>query len=71
MLYSPRIDAVAKPVVNSLNKFGCVMHCLYENMYYQDEIHMKDLKSLNQNLGQVMLINNDPQELGGERMSRI
>jgi import inner membrane translocase subunit TIM50 len=34
VLYSASMDAVAEPVVNSLDKQGCIMHRLYRDATY-------------------------------------
>lgn len=60
VLYSPSMDAVAEPLGDLLDKFGCIMHRLYRaNTHYQDGIHMKDLKSLNRRLGRLVVIDDD------------
>lgn len=65
VLYSPSIDAVADPVVTSLDKSGCIMHRLYRDAtYYKDGVHMKDLKRLNRNINRMIVIDDDPAESG-------
>lgn len=74
VLYSPSIDAVADPVVTSLDKSGCIMHRLYRDAtYYKDGIHMKDLKRLNRNINRMIVLDDDPAEsaLNPENLIRI
>jgi len=74
VLYSPSIDAVADPVVTSLDKSGCIMHRLYRDAtYYKDGVHMKDLKRLNRNINRMIVIDDDPAEsaLNPENLIRI
>ena len=48
VLFSPSLPGVAEPVVNSLDKNGCIMHRLYrEATSFVDGVHVKDLKALN------------------------
>ena len=57
VLYSASIDAVAEPVVNSLDKQGCIMHRLYRDAtYYTNGVHVKDLKRLNRNVKQMVVL---------------
>ena len=64
VLYSPSIDGVADPVVNSLDKSGCIMHRLYRDAtYYKDGIHIKDLNRLNRNINKMIIIDDDPEEV--------
>ena len=74
VLYSPSIDAVADPVVTSLDKSGCIMHRLYRDAtYYKDGVHMKDLSRLNRNINRMVVLDDDPLECGmnPENMIRI
>ena len=74
VLYSPSIDAVADPVVTSLDKSGCIMHRLYRDAtYYKDGVHMKDLKRLNRNINRMVVLDDDPAEsaLNPENLIRI
>lgn len=74
VLYSPSIDAVADPVVTSLDKSGCIMHRLYRDAtYYKDGVHMKDLKRLNRNINRMIVLDDDPAEsaLNLENLIRI
>jgi import inner membrane translocase subunit TIM50 len=64
VLYSPSIDAVAEPVVNSLDKTGCIMHRLYRDAtHYKNGIHIKDLNRLNRNVNKMIIIDDDPEEV--------
>jgi len=64
VLYSPSIDAIAEPVVNSLDKTGCIMHRLYRDAtHYKDGIHIKDLSRLNRNVNKMIIIDDDPEEV--------
>ena len=74
VLYSPSIDAVADPVVTSLDKAGCIMHRLYRDAtYYKDGVHMKDLKRLNRNTNRMIVIDDDPAEsaMNPENLIRV
>ena len=64
VLYSPSIDAVADPVVTSLDKSGCIMHRLYRDAtHYKNGIHIKDLNRLNRNVNKMIVIDDDPDEV--------
>jgi import inner membrane translocase subunit TIM50 len=64
VLYSPSIDAVADPVVTSLDKQGCIMHRLYRDAtYYANGVHVKDLRRLNRNVKQMVVLDDDPEEV--------
>lgn len=64
VLYSPSIDAVAHPVVEALDKDGCIMHRLYRDAtYYHNGFHVKDLKSLNRNVNRMVVLDDDPEEV--------
>lgn len=57
VLYSPSIDGIADPVVTSLDKQGCIMHRLYRDAtYYKNGIHIKDLRRLNRNIKQMVVL---------------
>ena len=74
VLYSPSIDAVADPVVNSLDKAGCIMHRLYRDAtYYTNGIHVKDLNRLNRPLNRMIVLDDDPEEvsMNPENLIRI
>lgn len=73
VLYSPSIDAVADPVVTSLDKSGCIMHRLYRDAtHYKDGIHMKDLYKLNRNVSRMIVLDDDPAEvMNPENMIRV
>lgn len=74
VLYSPSIDAVADPVVTSLDKSGCIMHRLYRDAtYYKDGVHMKDLGRLNRNINRMIVLDDDPAEcaMNPENLLRI
>jgi len=64
ILYSPSVDGVADPVVDSLDKHGCIMHRLYRDAtYYKGGVHVKDLSKLNRNLGRMIAIDDDAKAL--------
>lgn len=64
VLYSPSIDAIADPVVTSLDKQGCIMHRLYRDAtYYTGGVHVKDLNRLNRNVNRIVVIDDDPAEV--------
>lgn len=74
VLYSPSIDGVADPVVQSLDKNGCIMHRLYrEATHYQDGIHVKDISRLNRNVNRIVVLDDDPEEvmLSPENLIRV
>jgi import inner membrane translocase subunit TIM50 len=60
VLYSPSMDAIAEPVVNSLDKQGCIMHRIYrDGTYYHNGVHVKDLSRLNRNINRMIVIDDD------------
>jgi len=60
VLYSPSHDGVADPVVNTLDKSGCIMHRLYRDAtYYINGAHCKDLSKLNRNLNRIVALDDD------------
>ena len=62
VLYSPSIDAIAEPVVNNLDKSGCIMHRLYRDAtYFKDGVHVKDLNRLNRNVNKMIVLDDDPE----------
>jgi mitochondrial import inner membrane translocase subunit TIM50 len=64
VLYSPSIDGIAHPVVEALDKDGCIMHRLYRDAtYYTNGVHVKDLKSLNRNVKRMIVLDDDPEEV--------
>ena len=64
VLYSPSFDGVALPVVDSLDKEGCIRHRLYRDaMHYYKGVHVKDLKRLNRNIKRMVVIDDDPEEV--------
>lgn len=64
VLYSPSIDGVADPIVNSLDKSGCIMHRLYRDAtHYKNGIHLKNLDNLNRNVNKMIIIDDDPEEV--------
>jgi import inner membrane translocase subunit TIM50 len=61
VLYSPSIDAIADPVVTSLDKTGCIMHRLYRDaIHFKNGAYAKDLDRLNRNVNRMILIDDDP-----------
>ena len=64
VLYSPSFDAVADPLVTTLDKQGCIMHRLYRDAtYYTNGVHVKDLKRLNRNVKRIVVLDDDPAEV--------
>ena len=64
VLYSPSIDGVADPVVNTLDKNGCIMHRLYRDAtYYINGTHAKDLSKLNRNINRIVVLDDDREAL--------
>lgn len=64
VLYSPSIDGIAEPVVNALDKEGCIMHRLYRDAtYYSNGVHVKDLNRLNRDVKRMIVIDDDPDEV--------
>lgn len=64
VLYSPSIDGIADPVVNELDKQGCIMHRIYrDGTYYHNGVHMKDLSKLNRNINRMIVIDDDMAEV--------
>merc|ERR1711920_332107 len=62
VLYSPSIDAIADPVVNSLDKSVCIMHRLYRDAcHFKSGHYIKDLNRLNRNVNRMILIDDDEQ----------
>jgi len=65
VLYSPSHEGVAQPVVDSLDKSGCILHRLYRDAcYFKNGIYMKDLSALNRNPNRIILIDDDPNAAG-------
>lgn len=64
VLYSPSIDGVAIPVVESLDKEGCIRHRLFRDAtHYHNGVHVKDLKRLNRNVKRMVVLDDDPAEV--------
>mmetsp|Transcript_29500 Transcript_29500/g.33154 ORF Transcript_29500/g.33154 Transcript_29500/m.33154 type:complete len:436 (-) Transcript_29500:98-1405(-) len=64
VLYSPSMDAIAEPVVTSLDKQGCIMHRIYrDGTYYHNGVHVKDLSRLNRNINRMIVIDDDLAEV--------
>ena len=64
VLYSPSIDGVAMPVVDSLDKDGYIRHRLYRDAtHYYNGVHVKDLARLNRNIKRMVVIDDDPSEV--------
>ena len=64
VLYSPSIDGIADPVVNELDKQGCIMHRIYrDGTYYHNGVHVKDLSKLNRNINRMIVIDDDLAEV--------
>jgi mitochondrial import inner membrane translocase subunit TIM50 len=64
VLYTPSIDGIAEPVVNNLDKDGCIMHRLYRDAtYYYHGVHVKDLHRLNRNINKIVVLDDDPLEV--------
>lgn len=74
VLYSPSIDAIADPVVTSLDKAGCIMHRLYRDAtHYKNGVHVKDLNRLNRNVNRMVVLDDDPAEcsMNPENLIRV
>lgn len=74
VLYSPSIDAIADPVVTSLDKTGCIMHRLYrESTHYKSGVHVKDLNRLNRNVNRIVALDDDELalQLNPENLIRV
>ena len=64
VLYSPSIDGVAIPVVESLDKDGYIRHRLFRDAtHYYNGVHVKDLARLNRNIQRMVVIDDDPAEV--------
>lgn len=64
VLYSPSIDGVAIPVVESLDKEGCIRHRLFRDAtHYHAGVHVKDLSRLNRNVKRMVVVDDDPAEV--------
>jgi mitochondrial import inner membrane translocase subunit TIM50 len=64
VLYSPSIDGIADPVVNALDKEGCIMHRLYRDAtHYTNGVHVKDLSRLNRDVKRMVVLDDDPDEV--------
>lgn len=64
VLYSPSIDGIAIPVVEALDKEGCITHKLFRDAtYYHKGVHVKDLRRLNRNLNRIIVLDDDPLEV--------
>uniref|UniRef100_A0A7S3L405 Mitochondrial import inner membrane translocase subunit TIM50 n=1 Tax=Amphora coffeiformis TaxID=265554 RepID=A0A7S3L405_9STRA len=64
VLYSPSIDGVAIPVVESLDKDGYIRHRLFRDAtHYHNGVHVKDLKRLNRNIKRMVVIDDDLAEV--------
>ena len=64
VLYSPSIDGVALPVVESLDKEGFIRHRLYRDAtHYYKGVHVKDLQRLNRNINRMVVLDDDPDEV--------
>jgi len=60
VLYSPSIDAIADPVVTSLDKSVCIMHRLYrDSCHFKNGHYIKDLNKLNRNVNRMILLDDD------------
>ena len=64
VLYSPSIDGVAIPVVESLDKDGYIRHRLFRDAtHYYNGVHVKDLERLNRNIKRMVVLDDDPAEV--------
>jgi mitochondrial import inner membrane translocase subunit TIM50 len=64
VLYTPSLDGIAEPVINNLDKHGCIMHRLYRDAtYYYKGVHVKDLNRLNRNIKKMIVLDDDPSEV--------
>lgn len=72
VLYSPSLDSIADPVVNALDKDGCIMHRLYrDSTHYSNGVHAKDLSRLNRDIKRMIVIDDDPDEVQFNRENWI
>ena len=74
VLYSPSHEGLASPVVDALDKDGCIMHRLYRDAtYFFKGVHVKDLRRLNRDLKRMIVIDDDPLEvqLNPENLLRV
>ncbi|KAL7579690.1 hypothetical protein ACA910_021836 [Epithemia clementina (nom. ined.)] len=64
VLYSPSHEGLAAPVVDALDRDGCIMHRLYrEATHFHNGVHVKDLKRLNRDLKRMIVLDDDPAEV--------
>ena len=74
VIYSPSLQGIAEPVINSLDKQGCVMHRLYrEATHYINGVYCKDLNSLNRNINKIVYLDDDHNaaKLNPENLIRV
>ena len=72
VLYSPSIDGIAMPVVDNLDKHGCIMHRLFrESTLFKNGKYYKDLKSLNRPINRMVVLDDDPDAYIGEDIDNV
>lgn len=72
VLYSPSIDGIAIPVVDNLDKNGCIMHRLFrESTLFKNGKYYKDLKSLNRPINRMVVLDDDPDAYDGDDKNNV
>jgi import inner membrane translocase subunit TIM50 len=72
VLFSKATDGVAMPVVDSLDKQGCIMHKLFRDATrYKDGEHLKDLEAINRNISKIVVLDDDPRALSPEHRANL
>ena len=65
VIFTPSIDGVAQPVIDSLDPKGYTMHRLFRDAsHYHDGVHCKDLSWLNRDVSKIVALDDDPKALG-------
>lgn len=72
VVFSKANEGVAMPVVDSLDKQGCIMHRLFRDAtHYKDGEHLKDLEAINRNISKIVVLDDDPRSLSPEHRSNL
>lgn len=72
VVYSKANEGVASPVVDSLDKQGCIMHRLFRDATrYKDGEHLKDLEAINRNISRIVVLDDDPRTLSEEHRANL
>eukprot|EP00590_Aulacoseira_subarctica_P011654 CAMPEP_0172424380 /NCGR_PEP_ID=MMETSP1064-20121228/24769_1 /TAXON_ID=202472 /ORGANISM="Aulacoseira subarctica , Strain CCAP 1002/5" /LENGTH=445 /DNA_ID=CAMNT_0013166417 /DNA_START=165 /DNA_END=1502 /DNA_ORIENTATION=+ len=72
VVYSKANEGVAAPVVESLDKMGCVMHRLFRDATrYKDGEHLKDLDAINRNVSRIVVLDDDPRSLSEQHRANL